>query len=175
MKNTNNKCAKMRGVLTIAIAAVIGLSFAACGGGDDGGGGGPGSLEGTWEGSMMMNFGSGDVSTPVRLVLNGNNWAMTIQNDDNNYVDIANGTFAVSGSNVTFTIANYRDGSGMHSNAGGTIPPMNATWSGNTLTMGNGTLTKTVTPTPPNTGNDPFAGTWILEGGAVCMAPYALT
>jgi len=98
-------------------------------------------LDGTWEGSIMMDFGSGEVSTPARFVFSGKNWTMTSQNDHNDYVYVADGTFIVSGSKVTSTATNYWDGSGKHPNDG-TVKPMEATRSGNTLIFTNGTVTK---------------------------------
>jgi len=99
MKNTKNKCAKMRSVLAtqirsicaIALVAIVGLSFAACGGGDDDPGGGgtlANQLSGTWK---------GDDGTELTLT-NGN-----FVHSENNKQSMK-GTYTASARSISATI-----------------------------------------------------------------------
>jgi hypothetical protein len=106
----------------IAIVAVVGFSFVACGGDDNNDGGGKDALDGTtWkaiqEYTYVVKFNSPNFTVTQSLTSNGQTLSET-----------SRGTYTVSNSTVTFTYENGRSGTG--------------TLSGNSLVVQGLTFTK---------------------------------
>ena len=94
MKNTFRLKAIQRIAGIIALAAIIGFSFTACGDGDGGGGGGSDAFTGTWVGTssgMTLKF----------VAANGSFKQYMVTSSD---IEVVRGTYTVSVNTVSATI-----------------------------------------------------------------------
>jgi len=94
---------KMRSILAIiAIVAVIGFSFAACG--DDSTDGNKSPFEETW---VSEPYGSGDDMRTFEFIFTGNKFSYLARYDDGiSYYEIQNATFTYTKTEITITHSN---------------------------------------------------------------------